>query len=160
MDIAPDVIVETNPVSLDHAVLRDVKAYWDALRGTRRMPQRADIRPADIKLLLPQVLLADVLDDDFRYRVVGSRLQPYFPLEATGKLFREALAPFGEATVVATLGAYRLVADERAPLRVKGPGHHFAQASKFFEAILMPLGDEDRVTMIFGAFEFDWDRGI
>lgn len=159
MDIAADVIVEISPVSLDHAVLRDVKAYWDARRGTRRMPERGDIRPADIKLLLPQVLLADVLDEDFRYRVVGSRLQPYFPVEATGKLFRVALAPFGDATIAATLSAYRTVVDMRAPLRVKGPGHHFAQESKFFEAILLPLGDDDRVTMVFGAFEFDWERG-
>ena len=44
-------------------------------------------------------------------------------------------------------------------LRITGPRDAFAQASKFFEAMLMPLGDdEETVTKIFGAFEFDWRK--
>ena len=153
------VTIERDPPSADHSVIRNVMAYWEARRGARKMPARRDIRPEEIKNLLPQVLLVDVLSGgaDFRYRLLGTRLRPYFPREATGQTMRAALAPFGEQTVAATLAVYGAVANERIPLRITGPGETFAQASKFFEAILMPLGDSDDVaSMIFGAFEFDW----
>jgi len=157
--IPPEVRIERQPQSADHAILRSVKAYWDMKRGARRMPARSDIKPAEIKELLPQVLLVDVLSggNDFRYRLLGTKLRPYFPEEATGKTMSAALAPFGKETVKATLAVYSVVAAERVPLRITGPGETFAQHSKSFEALLMPLGDVDDVAeMIFGAFEFDW----
>ena len=125
------------------------------------MPARRDIRPQNIKNLIPQVLLVDVLSGgaDFRYRLLGTKLRPYFPKEVTGQTMSAALAPFGAQMVAATLAVYRTVAAERIPLRITGPGEAFAQRSKFFEAILMPLGDTDEITsMILGAFEFDWIR--
>ena len=157
--IPANVTLERNPQSAHHSLLNDVMRYWERKRGARRMPERPDIDPREIKSLLPQVLLVDVLSggNDFRYRLVGSRLSPYFPSEATGKIMSEALAPFGEQTVGATLSAYRTVAIERTPIRAAGPGETFAQPSKFFEAVLLPLGDDSGpANMIFGAFEFDW----
>ena len=69
------------------------------------MPSRADIVPAELTLHLPQILLADVLDEgkEFRYRLLGTRLTPYFPDRATGKTFTEALGPFGAVTVNGTI---------------------------------------------------------
>ena len=157
--IPPGISIERDPASPDHAVLRAIKAYWDEKRGQRRMPARADIQPAEIKSLLPQVLLVDVLPggDDFRYRLLGTKLRPYFPSEATGQTMRATLSPFGTQTLDAMLAAYREVADSRIPLRINGTGEIFARPSKFFEAILMPLGEVDEIAdMIFGAFEFDW----
>jgi hypothetical protein len=156
MDVPPNVTMTFHPTTAEHSVLREVMRYWEQKRAGRLMPSRDDIRPSDLKQCLPQILLVDVLEDDFRYRVVGSKLRPYFPVEATGQRMSEALAPFGTATVVATLAAYRSIVLERAPVCIKGPGTYYAQESKFFEAMLMPLGDDKRVSMIFGAFEFDW----
>jgi hypothetical protein len=161
--IPAGVQIERDPASVDHAVLREVKAYWDDKRGKRRMPARRDIRPEEIKRLLPQVLLVDVLsgESDFRYRLLGTKLRPYFPKDVTGQTMRAALSPFGSQTVEATLAVYGVVAGERIPLRITGPGDTFAQKSKFFEAILMPLGDSDEdANMVFGAFEFDWSTAI
>jgi len=163
VDIPSDVTVEFNPPSSRYAMLQKAKAYWDGRRGRRRMPARSDLRPAEMTPWLSQVLLADVLTDsaDFRYRLIGTRLDPYFPVFATGKRFTEALAPFGERTVQGTLAVYQLIVTERAPALISGPGEYFAQESKPFEAMLMPLGDDDAiVTMIFGAFEFDWKRDL
>ena len=159
MAIPSTITVERNATSADHPVLRAVKDYWQEKRAARLMPARRDINPAELKASLRQILLVDVLPDaeDFRYRLLGSRLRPYFPHEATGRTMREALAPFGEFTVMATLEVYRMVVEGRAPVRVTGPGDTFAQPSKFFEAMLLPLGDDDEtVNMVFGAFEFDW----
>jgi hypothetical protein len=135
--------------------------YWEKSAARGLMPARADIDPREIKALLPQVLLVDVLEGggDFRYRLLGSKLRPYFPSEATGQAMSTALAPFGPQTVEATLAVYRKVAIECIPLRITGPGETYAQESKFFEAVLLPLGEnEGPANMIFGAFEFDWIR--
>ena len=161
MDVPTNVAVTFNPSNATHAALREAKRYWDEKRGARRMAARSDIRPGELKRWLPQILLVDVLPEsaDFRYRLIGTKLRPYFPSEATGLLFSEALAPFGKATTAATLGVYRSIVAQRAPALVSGPGTYYARESQFFEAMLMPLSDDDSlVTMIFGAFEFDWAK--
>jgi len=95
---------------------------------------------------------------DFRYRLVGTQLRPFFHFEPSGKLMSEAMAPFGEATVHATLDIYRGVIERGAPMRITGSGSLFGQDPKFFDAWLAPLSD-DGVTanMILGTFIFVWD---
>jgi hypothetical protein len=157
--IPASITIQRDPASAHHPILKEVKNYWEQKRGSSRMPARQDIDPKEIKSLLPQVLLVDVLagGSDFRYRLLGSKLRPYFPNEATGQVMSVALARFGATTVAATLSVYRTVALEQVPLRITGPGETFAQSSKFFEAVLLPLGGGEAFAhMIFGAFEFDW----
>ena len=158
MDIPKDVIIEFGPRSFTRFELAAIHNYWvSKLRG-RRMPSRADIVPAELTSQLPQILLADVLEGgtDFRYRLLGTRLTRYFPERATGKTFTEALAPFGAATVAGTIAVYQSVVRQRQAALIKGPGEYYHQDAKTFEAVLMPLSDDDfNVTMIFGAFEFE-----
>jgi hypothetical protein len=152
--------VELQPPSDDPPLVAAMRAYWTAKRGTRALPRRQDILPAEIKEWLPSVLLADVIDNgaDFRYRLVGLRLHQFFPAVPTGKLMTEALAPFGTETVQKTLETYRSVLASREPLRIKGDGAWYGQEPKFFEAILTPLSEDgETVNMIFGAFDFMWD---
>lgn len=124
------------------------------------MPSRSDISPSELKSQLPHILLADTVDGgaDFRYRLVGTRLRPFFHAEPSGRLMSEALAPFGEATVLATLDIYRGVMERRAPMRITGSGSLFGQDPKLFDAWLAPFSD-DGVTanMILGTFIFEWD---
>jgi hypothetical protein len=125
------------------------------------MPSRRDIVPSEIKPQLPYILLVDVLDGgrDFRYRLIGSRLQPSFRSPATGSLMSEMMQAFGEETTKATLGTYRYVTTSRAPMRVRGTGQLYAQGLKYFDSVLMPLSDDgENVSMIFGGFFFEWDR--
>src|SRR3546814_5237666 len=83
---AADVIVEPE--------LREIYHYWSGKRGGRCYPTRADIRPEEIKRLLPFVLLLDVLDEGrhFRFRLVGTDAAS--GIDPTGKLLHEA-APGG-----------------------------------------------------------------
>jgi hypothetical protein len=158
MDIPEDVTIEFGPRSFTRFELAAIHDYWvSKLRG-RRMPSRSDIVPAELTPQLPQILLADVLEDgkDFRYRLLGTRLTRYFPVKATGKTFTEALAPFGVATVAGTIAVYQSIVNERQAALIKGPGEYYHQDAKTFEAVLMPLSDDDvHVAMIFGAFEFE-----
>ena len=141
-------------------MLAFVRDYWLAKRGSRTMPGRLDISPAQLKSQLPHILLIDVIDGgaDFRYRLTGTQLRPFFPNDPVGKLMSQAIEPFGAASVEATLATYRAVIRKREPMRVTGSGAWFAQNPKYFDAMLAPLSDDgETVNMIFGAFLFDWD---
>lgn len=52
------------------------RTYWDAIRGVRAMPSRADLDPADIPQLLPFTVLVEVLLNplDFRFRLLGTEI--------------------------------------------------------------------------------------
>jgi hypothetical protein len=144
----------------DPALIAALRTYWTRKRGARAHPGRQDIVPSEIREWLPFVLLVDAVDHgaDFRYRLVGSHLNQFFPVPPTGKLMSKALAPFGESTIGRTMDAYRHVMTAGKPLRVKGDGALFGQPPKFFEALLTPLSDDGAtVNMIFGGFDFQWN---
>jgi hypothetical protein len=65
--------------------IRQLVAYWHACRGDRPMPLRRDIEPADIKHLLPNLLLVEI-EDPFRvrYRLVGTRVVEFNRIDFTG----------------------------------------------------------------------------
>jgi len=72
-------------------LLRQAHDYWLAKRGNRPMPGRADLDPAEIKPLLPNLVLMDVLRDakpgwplDFRYRVIGTAIDAMMNGRYTG----------------------------------------------------------------------------
>ncbi len=64
-----------------------LRRYWDEVRGGRAMPSRADIDPADIPRLLPNLFLVDVgpTVDDLRWRLAGTEVVRLFGLELTGR---------------------------------------------------------------------------
>lgn len=66
-------------------------AYWNSRRGDRAMPTRADLDPADIKRLLPHVVLVDVLHDplNFRFRLLGTEVDRITTSNPLGKRFSE-----------------------------------------------------------------------
>lgn len=154
------------PLEVDRATdwpsaLLIVRDYWQRQRGTRAMPSRSSISPAQLKPQLPHILLADVVDGgaDFRYRVVGTELRAFFVSEPSGKLMSEVIAPFGKATVSATLASYRAVMERRAPMRLTGSGAWYGQNPKLFDALLAPLSEDgELVNMILGTFIFVWDH--
>ena len=65
---------------------RQLFDYWRSKCGTRQMPSRHDVRPADIPRLLPYVTLIDVLEEGRRMRVrlAGTQLREFFGREITG----------------------------------------------------------------------------
>lgn len=133
------------------ADLRRMFDYWRSKRAGRKMPSRSDLDPADIKTLLPNVILVDVQynsaeEADFVYRLLGTREVEIRGENPTGKRVAEAYhGPSPENA----LGCYQTVVDHRAPyldddyfLR---DGDDYADEANIF----LPLsGDGERVTMI------------
>jgi hypothetical protein len=72
----------------------ELLAYWNARRGARFAPTRADIDPADIVALLPDLMMVDVIDAgrDFRFRLIGTRIVEGLGRDSTGRLFSELYA--------------------------------------------------------------------
>jgi hypothetical protein len=70
-----------------------LEAYWHAKRGARAMPSRADIDPADIKDLLPQIIMARIEHDPLRvrYSVVGTACARSAGFDYTGRYLDELL---------------------------------------------------------------------
>jgi hypothetical protein len=70
----------------------DLYAYWHSKRGTRTMPSREDIDPAEIPYLLPYLMIVERQDDQFRYRLVGSTIVRSVGYDATGVTIGSYLA--------------------------------------------------------------------
>lgn len=76
-------------------MIKEIFAYWDALRGIRHMPERASFDPLAIPAHLPGILFIEVegIDENgigiYRYRVVGSDEVENRGHNPTGKLVNE-----------------------------------------------------------------------
>jgi hypothetical protein len=155
------ILNEVDPQTLEHPVLAFLKKYWDAKRGARAMPARADIDPADMKEHLGWIMLMDALPDfvDFRYRIIGTRVTQYFIAESTGKTVTEVFAPYGEAAVKGVLAVYRKAAREKVIVRSYGGGGWLGRSFLDFDALAMPLSDDgETANMVMSVFTFDFSR--
>ena len=60
--------------------------YWDALRGDRLLPGRAEIDPAALVAVLPWVSIVELRDPNTMiYRLSGTALRDIMGIEATGR---------------------------------------------------------------------------
>ena len=119
--------------------IHKLNAYWLA-KAKGRVPSRSDIDPVDVRELLPNLMLIDVVGDParFRYRLVGTRVVQYTGFDFTGRCIDEMVfqgRDFMEQ-------CYRRMLAERRPVF----GHyawlvrsrHFGQC----EFAVFPLSDD------------------
>ena len=127
----------------------DALAYWDRLRGARRMPSRTELDPLDIPDLLPYVMLVDVLREplDFRFRLLGSGHDRIVACNYKGMRFSE-LPHLRRGNPV--WEEYERVATEAVPLRSFVPYIGSDPGVRSVEHCLMPFStDGETVDMIF-----------
>ena len=76
---------------LSSSIGTELYAYWERKRGSRRMPSRADIDPADLKRILPNILLAKIDRESrrVRYTLVGTRCVAHAGMDYTGHYLDE-----------------------------------------------------------------------
>lgn len=75
----------------EHPSVAALHAYLEEKRGTREMPDRADIRPSEIARFMPNIIIAEAVNggEDFRTRLFGTALVELLGEERTGKLLSE-----------------------------------------------------------------------
>lgn len=149
---------EIDPRELTHPTLAFLRRYWDAKRGSRPMPSRADIHPSEMKEHLGWVLMIEVFPDlsEFRYKLIGTLVTQYFLSDATGKTVSEAFARHGPAAIKAVKAVLRKTARDKVPMRAFGEAGWVAPGYEQFDALYLPLSDNgETVNMILHGFVFD-----
>jgi len=105
--------------------------YWHTRRGSKTMPARADLSPADLVKILAKVMLVDVLPQapHFHFRVVGTNIADWIKFDATGQTLdavepenyrRMLFATYMECVGARTPIAHRILWDSKeVPHRYK-----------------------------------------
>jgi len=141
--------------------LLEMYAYWQRKRAARAMPARSDIEPAEIKRLLPGILLVDVRATDgaldFVYRLVGTREVDMRGHDPTGR--RVAEAYYGKSADLVT-ACYRRVVETCQPFLDDDCFHLPGQEWSPSASVYLPLSsDGARVNMILVYSSFRWIAG-
>jgi len=131
-----------------HPRIADFYRYWDAKRGSRRMPARADLVPSEMKMFLPGIVLVAVRHSPLRltYRLVGTREVEYRGYDPTGKDVAEHFAGSSQNEV---LRNYELVIESKSFVYdedcLLSADHSFQEAG----TLLLPLSDDgEAVNMV------------
>ncbi|MEQ8355475.1 MAG: PAS domain-containing protein [Kiloniellaceae bacterium] len=153
--VGPAVETTREPLlALKSPINRFAFDYWKHKRGGRAMPSRRDIDPAEITKILPHVYLIDVLGDplDFRYRLIGTKMDEYMLSRYTGK--RMSQIPH-QASPSRIWACCRQVVEEQTPLSSDVP--YVGKNKEFLttEDLIMPLSDDGvTVDMLFVTVGF------
>ncbi|HMA13327.1 MAG: PAS domain-containing protein [Bacteroidota bacterium] len=125
--------------------LRQLYDYWQSKRRGGRLPRRADIDPAEIPQLMPNLLLVDIEQNPFRvrYRLVGTQIVEATGFEFTGKYLDEIVLPDDEGPFVES---YQLAAERKAAVLARIKWRLDAETTGEYDACFLPLS-EDGVTV-------------
>ncbi|HEY1836411.1 MAG TPA: PAS domain-containing protein [Rhizomicrobium sp.] len=125
-------------------IVRQGYDYWRAKRGGRAFPARADIHPAEIKPLLPNVLLVHVLDGgrDYQFRIVGEasvRAHGFNPANWHVRELDSQVPGYGAMMT----GLYDHIRKTGRPVAARGNLVHVDRGFQTYESIYVPLGPDD-----------------
>ncbi|HYM30375.1 MAG TPA: PAS domain-containing protein [Candidatus Cybelea sp.] len=139
----------TDPgLALREPALQSLLALWNAKRGAKAMPARADFDVADLRPHLGHLVLVDVLRPEmrFRYRLIGVEVTRRVGRDSTGKYLDELYAPEQYDRVIV---AYRWVTQQCRPIRVEATLRHAHREWMRIESLDLPLSrDGESVDMI------------
>lgn len=146
--------VEKKDFSVDdlpNNVLKDIYRYWQEMKGSRNMPSRADLNPADIVSLLPHIVLVDVEPDTgrYKYRLIGTETVKVMGFDVTGKYLNQY-----PAIEESLKGRYDWLVKEKTPYlyfnRLKWTEKDFLE----YYALGLPLSNngQDVNILMFGMY--------
>jgi hypothetical protein len=136
------------------AGLEPLLRYWDKKRGSRRMPRRADIDPAELVRYLSALMIVDVVADDRRYvyRLVGTREVEARGRDPTGRPVGEAFLGASRENVLANYERARLTGRPHVDLETVITNRDQLDNS---HVIFLPLSEDDQtVTQILVYTDF------
>lgn len=129
-------------------LLRRLFAYWEAKRAGREMPARSDVDPIDLRFILGQLILVDVLPGPtlrFRIRLHGTELAQRAGYELTGKMLDEL--PSTEFRALAQR-SFTATAETRRPFH-SIRDRILDGKPRRYESLMLPLSpDGDGVDML------------
>jgi hypothetical protein len=119
--------------------------YWNAKRGVRAFPSRAEIQPAEMKKILPHIILAKTIDDgrDFEFRLAGQSVMSAHGFNPTGWKVSELDRHAAGFTAV-VMRVYGRVQASGVPYASRGTLKHLDRSFRSFESLFLPLGPDGR----------------
>jgi hypothetical protein len=143
-----------------HVTVRRLYEYWEQKRGQRRMPARSDLDPVDMKALLPDLILIDVVPDERRYvyRLVGTREVEMRGGDPTGKAVKDAYYAESAAETMTYLD--RVVATH-GPVLYRGTYQPTSTRTQEEDVLFLPLSKDDRscdMILIYGRIQWVKDE--
>lgn len=141
----------------DDQTLSSVHAYWMSKMPSEGLPTRDSIEPSDIKGLLPNVGLIDVLDggENFRYRLIGTGMVNVFGRDFTGVTLGEAHKDGEYGRFLHKL--YGEAVSTRGAVYCESRFVYTSDRNMLIRRLLMPLaGPDGDVEMLFFSNTFDW----
>ena len=139
-----------------HPLLQQLHAYWLSKRATHSMPSRADIHPAEIKPILPAVIIWNA-SSPYLVRLVGDHIVRFVGINLTGLPATHG-KPSGAAGIITTI--FETVIATRSPRFRKGKAFWKPdKAYRDFESCFLPLSaDGSNVDMILGGLKYDLEN--
>jgi hypothetical protein len=119
--------------------LVELLAFWEARRGAKVVPSRADFDVLDLKPWLGNLHLLDVEEGgrEYRYRVYGSVLAEYFGHDLTGKTTAEVRPEAREIV----RSEYRAACREQRPVFVHRQ-RDISGSERLVERLVLPLSSD------------------
>jgi hypothetical protein len=130
-------------------------AYWDGKRGTRRMPSRADLDPIELRGLVNNIALYDVVEPGplYRVRLVGSDIAEFDGRNTVGEWVGTGRPPEIVAQITSVLTS--IVTTSAPRFRAGQVYWNRDKGLRRFESCFLPLSPDDRaVNMILNAVSF------
>jgi len=137
--------------------LQTIYSYWQAKRGARPMPARADISPAELKAVLPDIMIWSAVPP-YLVRLVGDNIVRFVGRNDTGFPATHTMPPDAAQGMT---DVFTQVIQTKTPRFRLGKAYWTPEKSyRDFEACFLPLGaDGETADMILGGLKFDIDSG-
>lgn len=127
---------------MKHATSRMLFAYWDALRGERAAPERADVRPGDIRHILADTFVLGREQASVPIiRLAGTRCCALFGQDLKGKPFSVI---WGRSARIEATRLADLVFGETVGLVAGTLGTNVNRSELALELLLLPLRHRGR----------------
>lgn len=129
-------------------------AYWESRKNGRELPRRADFRPSDMVVHLPNLILVDVQEEPLRlrYRLIGTAITAAMQRDSTGRWYDEL---YGPELLESILASFRWILQHRAPLRTHGTAFYPDRNFYDYEVLNLPLSEDGvRINMVLGELVF------
>lgn len=149
------------PFTLDQVrspFIRRLADYWEEKKAGRRIPDRSDFDLADLRSVLPYMIVVDIEPDPFRvfYRLAGTKVVEMNGLELKG-LYLDELGGEQADFIEGGLAAYRRAWENQASEYGAYMWHTPRGAECVVEFGIFPVTYNGKPTQCLAAE--DWDVG-
>ncbi len=125
--------------SMKHPAIAQIEGYWEALRGDRQVPLRAEVDPRGIDQALENAFILErIAPTVARFRLAGMHLNELMGMEVRGMPVTALFDPADRATVTALL-EHVFEEPAKARMRLEAAPGSWTQPGAVGELILLPL---------------------